>query len=120
MKKKGLYIVITCYSSTRWIADVYDSDTFYYIADGCIIGLIGIFLFLNSDKSIASVVSFCLMLVLAVSQMFNESHAYLYNEYIRHLPLLVAGVTLLEVYKNRHAIIEGIKWILKKIKLIKK
>lgn len=99
MKDKGLYIVLYCYSATRWIADHYGSDTFYYIADGAIIGLIGLFLFLNSRKDFASIASFVLMLVLASGQIISESHAYLYNEYIRFLPYFIAAVTLLELYR---------------------
>lgn len=116
MKKLGLSIILACYTLTRWIADHYDSDTFYYIADGVTIGLVGFFLYLNSGRDSVSKLSLTLVLLLALSQVISETNAYYYNEYIRFLPAILLGVTALEIYKHRTDIPNGFKWVLNRLK----
>jgi len=100
MKDKGLYIVVSSYAVTRWLADYYDSDTIYYIMDGIIIGIIGLFLYLHSKKDLASKMLLSLILILSLSQIFSETHAYYYNSYINLLPEFIVAVTAFEVYNN--------------------
>jgi len=100
MKDKGLYIVVSSYAVTRWLADYYDSDTIYYIMDGVIIGIIGLFLYLHSKKDLACKMLLSLILILSLSQIFSETHAYCYNSYINLLPEFIFAVTAFEVYNN--------------------
>lgn len=115
MKKLGLYVIISAYSVTRWIADHYDSNTFYFIADGIIIGLIGFFLYLNSKKDTASKLWFALMVFLGASQAISETHAHLYNSYIELLPVSIAALAVFELYNYRKEILSKVKWTLGKI-----
>ncbi len=100
MKDKGLYIVVSSYAVTRWLADYYDSDTIYYIMDGIIIGIIGLFLYLHSKKDLACKMLLSLILILSLSQIFSETHAYYYNSYINLLPEFIEYSDKLDKIQN--------------------
>lgn len=128
MKAKGLYIILSLYSLTRWFtayfernySSMFDANILYFVFDGCIICCIGMFLYASSSKDYASKGSLFLMLSLGVAQSVSFINNHRYNEYIDYLPILVAGVTALEVYKSRNSMLNGIKWLINKISWFKK
>lgn len=106
MKDKGLYVILSLYSLTRWGTeyfednyDLFDANVLYFIFDGTIIGLIGLFLYLNSNRDYISKACLFLMVSLGALQAVSYLNQFLYNEYIHYLPLVVIGVTILEGYK---------------------
>ncbi len=108
MKSKGLYIILSLYSLTRWGTEYFednyswfDANILYFIFDGLIIGLIGLFLYLSSDKDYVSKACLFLMVSLGLLQATSYLNQYLYIYYIDYLPWVISGVTVLEIYKNK-------------------
>jgi len=108
MKSKGLYVILSLYSLTRSFTEyfednyeLFDANILYFVFDGAIIALIGLFLYLHSAKDLAAKASLFLMISLGVAQAFSFIYSHFYNEYIHYLPILIVGVTLLELYKLR-------------------
>ncbi len=106
MKDKGLYIILSLYSLTRWGTeyfednyDLFDANILYFIFDGAIICLVGLFLYLNSKKDYVSIACLSLIVSLGVMQAVSYFNQFLYNEYIHYLPVIIAGVTAVEIYK---------------------
>ena len=121
MKSKGLYIILSLYSISRWGTeyfednyDLFDANILYFICDGLIIGLIGLFLYLNSDKDYVSKACLFLMVSLGLLQAYSYLNQYVYLNYIDYLPLFVAGVTVLEIYKNKDKFIKLVNRFKKK------
>lgn len=128
MKAKGLYIILSLYSFTRWFTDyfednyshLFDANILYFMFDGGIICCIGLFLYLSSDKDYAAKCSLSLIVLLGILQAYSYFNKYIYNEYTYYLPAIVAGVTLLEIYKHRTEMLKSITWAKGKLKNILK
>jgi hypothetical protein len=107
MKTKGLYVVLSLYSLTRWFTeyfednyDLFDANVLYFIFDGTIICTVGGFLYGNSKKDYVAKASLFLMVALGLSQAASFLSSYYYNQYIEcYLPIFVVAVTLLEIYR---------------------
>ena len=111
MKHKGPYIVLSLYSFTRWFTeffednfDLFDANILYFIFDGAIICCIGLFLYANSEKDYVSKISLGLMSLMGVLQAVNFLNSYYYGRYIHYSPVIIGGITVLEVYKKKDKI----------------
>lgn len=106
MKDKGLYIILTLYSLTRWFTeyfednyDLFDANILYFMFDGAIICCIGVFLYAHSKKDLLAKFCLFLMVFLGMSQAVSFYHNYLYTEYLNYSPWVIAGITAIEIYR---------------------
>ena len=104
MKDKGLYIVLTLYSLTRWFAeyfddnyDMFDANILYFMFDGFIICCIGLFLYANSKKDLLAKLCLFLLVFMGISQSVSFFYSYFYTEYLNYSPWVVAGIAVIEV-----------------------
>lgn len=115
MKDKGLYIIVSLYSLTRWFTEYFKdnkewfldnvpcsnfrANVLYFTFDGLIICLIGWFLYLHSIGDYTSKAWLFFMVFMGISQGVSYINQQLYNEYLDYLPLLLAGVLAVEAFK---------------------
>jgi len=133
MEKKGVYWLLMYYVSTRSIADWFDSNELYFITDAILIVIIGLFVYSKSEKTGRNLIAVAGVLALASCQALNRVLRLIdENLEIRHIDVLFTIIMIVDlVYLYRMEILNGIKcvlnkmskatkWVLKKIKLIKK
>lgn len=107
MKDKGLYIILTLYSLTRWFTEyfednydnTFDANILYFMFDGAIICCIGLFLYANSKKDLLAKLCLFLLVFMGISQAVNFFYSYFYTEYLTYSPWIVAGIAAIEAYR---------------------
>lgn len=107
MKKKGLYIILSLYCTTRWLTEWFannlnwfDANILYFVFDGLIICCIAFFLYGSSNKDYISKLSLFVMLSLGIMQCISFVYSMFYCQYIYYLPVIIAFLTALEIYKK--------------------
>lgn len=99
--KKAVYFLLIYHSVMRWLTDYYDNDSLYYIMDAVLIGGVGAYMYYYSEKTIISMISLGLILLLAVNQIINVFYMlYQTVSYINYLPYFTAAVIVLDVCRS--------------------
>lgn len=110
MKLKAIYYLLIYHSVMRWLTDYLDSDSLNYIMGAVLISGVAWFVYSYSDKTVVSKMSLGLIVLLSVNQIINVFYElYMHVSLHYYLPYFTAGVTILEIYKNKSRIINWFK-----------
>ncbi len=119
MKDCIIFFLLIYHVVLRILTDHFDSDVLYYFSDSVFIGLVGWYVFSQSQKSVFSLMSFLGVAFVGVSQFINTLYLYIHRdevlkgilseeriEQINQLPMLLKavfiGVIFLLIFRNRY------------------
>lgn len=106
MKEKAIYILLCYHILTRAVTEYLDSDILYYLLDAAFIGAIGCYVYSYSEKSVFSLLSLLLIVLLSVNQAISTIFYMLEDDYMYYLPtlskiLIGLGIYVL-IFHNRY------------------
>lgn len=108
--------------SIRSITDYFDFPDVYWVADALFMAIIGLFMYSKSEDTKRNLIAVAGIIALASCQALNRVLILIDDKLeIRHVDVLFTILLIVDfAYLYRIEMLNGVKRLLKKIKLIKK